>query len=94
LQLLPIIHIGRPFFFTNFSQQEITCPAVLPWQLNIFDASALLPKESMLKSIAAPNTAPALILWILLNFVICLLLGFAIVFDRCPKYGEIVLIRA
>jgi hypothetical protein len=68
----------------------MTLLAELPLQLvTLSDASALLPNESMLKSAAAPNTAAAENLWVLVRFVIFLLLGFAILFDRWTKYGKI-----
>jgi hypothetical protein len=82
-----IIQSGRrPFSSTTFSQHEAILVADAPLQLRTLAASALLPNESMLKSAAAPNAAAAENLWVL---VIILLLGFAILFDRWSKYGEI-----
>jgi hypothetical protein len=87
------IHNGRPASVISL-QQLTTFAAVLPTHMDKdFAASALLPNESMLKIAAAPNAAATVNLWVLLKRVIFLLHGFAILFDRWPKSGKILLSR-
>jgi len=75
-------------------QHDITAFAVLPWQLDTLRAaSAVLPNETMLKSAAAPNTAAAVILWVMFKFVIFSSLGCDL-FDRWAKFDENCLSRA
>lgn len=61
------IQAGRPFSLTAFSQHEVTDEALSPLQLRTLEASAMLPKESMLKKAAAPNIVPELNILLMLT---------------------------